>query len=100
MDENKAADEAAEVGKRRRRRRRTSKVEGAPAPRRLDRKSGGYVPKKDFHPGGHKGKLHRELGVPEGKKIPHGKLEKAMHSKDREVRDDAIRANTMEHWHH
>ena len=55
---------------------------------------------KGFHPGGHKGKLHHELGVPEGEKIPHARLEAAMHSHNTEVRDDAIRANTMEHWHH
>lgn len=28
----------------------------------------------------HPGALHRELGVPEGKKIPAGKLEKAAHA--------------------
>ncbi len=55
---------------------------------------------KKFNPGGHKGKLHRELGIAEGQPIPHARLESAMHSNDREVRDDAIRANTMEHWHH
>lgn len=53
-----------------------------------------------FHPGGQKGKLHRELGVPEGQKIPAKRLRSAMHSRDREVRDDAIRAHTMEAWHH
>lgn len=51
-----------------------------------------------FNPGGHKGKLHRELGVPVGQKIPAGKLAAAVHSKDREVRDDAIRAKTMKKW--
>lgn len=55
--------------------------------------------KKDFNPGGHKGKLHRELHIPEGEKIPQARLEAAMHSKNREVRDDAIRAHTMEGWH-
>jgi hypothetical protein len=55
---------------------------------------------KPFKPGGHKGKLHRELGIPEGEKIPHSRLESAMHSSDPEVKRDAIRANTMEHWHH
>jgi hypothetical protein len=53
-----------------------------------------------FHPGGEKGKLHRELGIPVGDKIPQGRLRSAMRSPDREVRDDAIRANTMEHWNH
>ena len=53
---------------------------------------------KKFNPGGHKGKLHRELGVPTKEKIPAGKLKAAMHSSNREVRNDAIRANTMKHW--
>jgi hypothetical protein len=56
--------------------------------------------KKAFKPGGKKGKLHRELGVLEGKKIPAGKLAAAAKSSDREVRDDAIRAKTMEGWRH
>jgi hypothetical protein len=55
---------------------------------------------KAFNPGGHKGKLHRELGVPVGKKIPPGKLAAAEKSKNRTVRDDAIRAKTMEGWKH
>ena len=53
-----------------------------------------------FDPGGSHGKLHRELGVPEDKDIPEEKLREATHSKDREVRDDAIRAETMEKWKH
>ena len=28
----------------------------------------------------HKGALHRELGIPQGEKIPRGKLEKASHA--------------------
>lgn len=59
-----------------------------------------FVPKDKFHPGGEKGKLHRELGIPEGEKIPKKRLEAATHSKNREVRDDAIRAETMEGWRH
>ena len=54
----------------------------------------------DFHPGGEKGKLHRELHIPEGDNIPKGRLHEAEHSKNREIRDDAIRAETMEHWQH
>lgn len=53
-----------------------------------------------WNPGGHKGKLHRELGIPEGEKIPQGRLQSAMHSSNPEVRRDAIRAHTMEGWHH
>ena len=59
-----------------------------------------WVKKKDFHPGGEKGKLHRELGVAEGEKIPADKLAAAEKSKNPEVKRDAIRAKTMEGWHH
>jgi len=55
---------------------------------------------KPFKPGGHKGKLHRELGIPEGEKIPAARLAAAKNSDDPEVRRDAIRADTMEHWNH
>ena len=64
------------------------------------RKPGKWTPKKDFHPGGQKGKLHRALGVPEGEKIPQEKLDAAKHSRSRDVRDMAIRAETMKGWHH
>lgn len=60
----------------------------------------GWVKKADFHPGGEKGKLHRELGVPASETIPKDRLNKAVHSKDTEVRNDAIRAKTMEGWNH
>lgn len=59
-----------------------------------------WVPKKDFHPGGEKGKLHREMGVSEGKKIPKDKLEAATHSSNPEKKRDATRAETMSKWHH
>lgn len=55
---------------------------------------------KNFKPGGSRGKLHRELGIPEGKKIPAKRLEKAERSKNPEIRRDAIRAETMKKWHH
>lgn len=55
---------------------------------------------KDFKPGGQKGKLHRELGVSTGKKIPAKTLSKAAHSKNPEVKRDAIRAETMKKWNH
>jgi len=54
--------------------------------------------KDEFKPGGHKGKLHRELGVPVGKKIPAKRLEQAEHSKKPAVRRDAKRAETMKKW--
>jgi hypothetical protein len=43
----------------------------------------------------HKGALHKELHVPEGKKIPHGKLEKAEHSKNPTLRRRAALAETL-----
>lgn len=55
---------------------------------------------KKFNPGGHKGKLHRELGIPVGKKIGKKRLAKAAHSEDPEIRRDAIRAQTMSKWKH
>ena len=59
---------------------------------------GGRTPK--FNPGGHRGKLHREMGIPEGQKIPADKLAAATHSSDPEKRRDAIRAETMKKWDH
>lgn len=56
--------------------------------------------KKPFNPGGQKGKLHRELGVPVGQKIPADRLAAAARSKNPEVKRDAIRAKTMEGWKH
>lgn len=50
--------------------------------------------------GGKKGKLHRELGVPTDEKIPAAQLETAEHSKNPEIKRDAIRAKTMEGWNH
>lgn len=56
---------------------------------------------KKFNPGGQKGKLHREMGIPEGQKIPKAKLNAAAsQTADPEKRRDAIRAKTMEGWHH
>lgn len=53
-----------------------------------------------FNPGGHKGKLHRELGIPVDQKIPPARLASAINSRNPTVRRDAIRARTMEGWHH
>jgi hypothetical protein len=55
---------------------------------------------KPFKPGGEKGKLHREMGIPEGQKIPPARLAAAARSPNREIRNDAIRAQTMKSWHH
>ncbi len=65
-----------------------------------DKKPKRWTPKKDFHPGGHKGKLHRELGIPGGEKIPAGRLAAAEHSSNPDIKRDAIRAKTMEGWNH
>ncbi len=43
----------------------------------------------------HPGKLHRELGVPQGQKIPAKKLEKAEHSKNPTIRREANLAHTL-----
>jgi hypothetical protein len=43
----------------------------------------------------HKGALHKELGVPEGKKIPMKKLTKAEHSKNPTLRKRATLAKTL-----
>ena len=53
---------------------------------------------KAFNPGGKPGKLHRALGVPTDEKIPAKKLAAAAKSKDKDVRDMAIRAKTMSKW--
>lgn len=53
-----------------------------------------------WNPGGRPGKLHDELRIPEGEKIPKERLREATRSDDPEVRRDAIRAETMESWHH
>jgi len=46
-----------------------------------------------------KGALHRSLGVPEGKKIPEKKLEKAEHSKNGTLRKRANLAETLKRFH-
>lgn len=55
---------------------------------------------KKFNPGGSRGKLHRELGLSEDKKIPAKRLNQAAKSKNPEIRRDAIRAKTMKKWNH
>lgn len=46
-----------------------------------------------------KGKLHRELGVKEGTKIPESKLAKAEHSKNPLERKRAVLAKTLRGLH-
>lgn len=43
----------------------------------------------------HPGALHKELGVPKGKKIPEKKLEKAEHSSNPKERKRAQLAETL-----
>lgn len=45
-----------------------------------------------------KGKLHKNLGVPEGKKIPLASLEKAKHSMSAAVRKRATFAENVRKW--
>jgi len=45
--------------------------------------------------GKHPGKLHKELGVKTGEKIPEKKLIKAEHSKDKTIRKEANLAKTL-----
>lgn len=46
-----------------------------------------------------KGALHKQLGVPVGKKIPEKKLVKAEHSKNPTERKRAILARTLKGFH-
>jgi hypothetical protein len=46
-----------------------------------------------------KGALHKELNVPQGKKIPEKKLEKATHSKNPTERKRAVLAETLKKMH-
>ena len=46
-----------------------------------------------------KGALHRTLGVPEGRKIPEKKLEKAEHSRNPLTRKRAALAETLKKFH-
>ena len=48
----------------------------------------------------HKGLLHKELGVPEGKPIPAAKLAKAKNSSDPAERKRATFAANAKKWHH
>lgn len=48
----------------------------------------------------HKGALHRDLGIPEGQKIPAAKLEAATHSSNPKIARRAELAETMKGFHH
>lgn len=48
----------------------------------------------------HPGALHKELGVPEGKKIPAKTLSKAAHSSNPTLAKRARLAQTLKGFHH
>jgi len=48
----------------------------------------------------HRGLLHKDLGVAEGKPIPSKKLHAALHSKDAAVRKRAVFAANAKNWSH
>lgn len=58
------------------------------------RKKGGIHIKES-----HEGLLHKNLGVPEDKKISEAKLQKAKHSEDPDIRKQATFAENAKHWH-
>lgn len=47
-----------------------------------------------------RGKLHQQLGVPEGDKIPAGKLQSALHSTSETLRKRAQFAANAKKWAH
>jgi len=57
---------------------------------------GHWIEKAIKHPGA----LHKELGVPEGEKIPEDKLEEAEHSDNPKERERANLAETLKGMHH
>jgi hypothetical protein len=48
----------------------------------------------------HPGALHRELGVPEGEKIPASKMAAAKHSSNPKIRRQAALAGTLKKLGH
>jgi hypothetical protein len=48
----------------------------------------------------HKGKLHRKLGILQGRPIPPGKLAEALDSKSNELREEAQFAKNAKGWKH
>lgn len=73
------------------------KVKGRAAGGRLDRRARGgrWIAGAIKHPGA----LHRELGVPQGEKIPAKKLDKATHSDNPTERKRANLAKTLKGFH-
>ena len=80
------------------RRKRGGKIRGRAAGGRLDKRArggGNWIKGAIKHPGA----LHRQLGVPEGEKIPAKKLAKAEHSSDPTLRRRANLAKTLKGLH-
>jgi len=82
-------------------------VRGKRAQQRLDKPVRGALDAGAYKNGGgihinprHKGLLHKDLGVPEGQKIPEAKLEKGLHSENKKVRARARFAKNAEHFEH
>ncbi len=76
------------------------KAKGKRPTKRLDKMARGGEPKKWISGAiKHPGALHQELGVPEGKKIPAKKLEKASHSSNPTLRKRAVLAETLKGMH-
>ena len=67
----------------------------------LQKKRGGMAKGGNWIAGAikHKGALHRALGVPEGKKIPASKIEKATHSSNPKLAKRARLAQTLKSFH-
>jgi hypothetical protein len=58
-----------------------------------------WIQKTGVDKPGHKGGLHKALGVPQGEKIPKSKIEKASHSKDAHLRHMAQFAKNVSEGH-
>lgn len=56
-----------------------------------------WIQKAGVDKPGHKGQLHRSLGVPQEKGIPAKKLAKALHSKNPHIRHMAQFAKNVRH---
>ena len=70
-------------------------VEGAEARQHLGKRArGGGIHIKPSHAG----RLHEDLGVPSGEKIPAAKLDKALHSADPAERKRAVFAKNAKSW--
>lgn len=48
----------------------------------------------------HPGALHRQLGVPQGQRIPDTKIQSALHSEDPALRKRANFARNAKKWKH